>query len=833
MNKIFVSAFLIIISSSLCAGTCEYTAPGILNEKNEIMVSCDSAVIALKSDPKGEEEYRKNLDDKLAKDLAIQTKQILNDLGSSSDFFEQSSENFILSNEVKNSCRFQFFSEFEKKCGDKELDGKAKERLSILTNALGKLSNYKPKNLMDSILHIYGSNKYGSNFEEGSNQCPALGNEGVLRAQVTREASEEIIRFFNSKDNQGSKEFRYESHPQLALISNVEKYYPGIKAQFETYLSTFQKEKHDPKQFLQAFFFNQENMKKMSFGVANRCKQLQASVTSFVCHPVKNLASTDPLISKKLFNNYNPNKDYQDQKASVKDDPLSFKTFAYLCQHKKNNKSGTIQDIEIAEIKKEFSCDNLKKEDDNTVDNYFRCFNAGVRAEGVDSSSVEAIANFCERYSCIAKEVKETPSCKAGGPLSSKDLAELKLVDDRTEGHVQYLASLEKHKTDKANFLAYMEATSAGRPVNTSIKKNISEFDMNAFGAEGMTKLIGLPQNQQSVILVAEHMSNSGIKPTSPDEINRIVSRSNFDVAVAAMDKANGQIPEKRIEVSPIVASNYNFVPAVNHYEVAQKKVKNDFNSVAAQRKKSSHDVDETEQMIKDLKTLMDSTNSQREAKKENKIDTDGPKNPDQKAADTNASVNLDSEMKAWASRLASQEDYLRQRENYANTRDVENWRTREDLDRREAEISAKNAESKNGRAPASVSAGVPSKNAAELSLRDLNAVKNKADADLAATPAGLTVTAERLEKLNKDDLKENKVNTEEPFVISVRLKSKLVHVRVTKFKNGNRTYLAPYLNEDNMEVKEAILKSPIFREFRYFLEQKEMAYTPVKKIRS
>lgn len=332
--------------------------------------------------------------------------------------------------------------------------------------------------------------------------------------------------------------------------------------------------------------------------------------------------------------------------------------------------------------------------------------------------------------------------------------------------------------------------------------------------------------------MVAEHMSNSGIKPVSSEEINRIVTRSRFDEAVAAMDKANKQTSSEINNVSPVVASNDHFSPVINfpeHNRKSNETVKNDFSSFQNPKADSA----ETEQMIKDLKTLMDASKAGKENKNDNEDKTaEEAKKPEQKSVSANSAV--DSEMRAWANRLSSKEDYLRQRENLANIKESENWKTRMDLDRREAELDAKEAEMKKGRVPANapVVAAAAGRAGSDSASSELKMAKNKADADLSATPAGLTVTPERLEKLKAEDLKENKVNTEEPFVISVRLKSKLVHVRVAKFKNGNRTYLAPYLNDDNMEVKEAILKSPIFREFRYFLEQKETAYTPVKKIR-
>jgi hypothetical protein len=77
--------------------------------------------------------------------------------------------------------------------------------------------------------------------------------------------------------------------------------------------------------------------------------------------------------------------------------------------------------------------------------------------------------------------------------------------------------------------------------------------------------------------------------------------------------------------------------------------------------------------------------------------------------------------------------------------------------------------------------------------------------------------------------LKNYGVDVEEPFIISIRMKGKLIHVRVAKVKMNNKTFLAPSLDEDNKEVTEVILKSPIFKEFRYYYDKKNASYFPVK----
>lgn len=101
--------------------------------------------------------------------------------------------------------------------------------------------------------------------------------------------------------------------------------------------------------------------------------------------------------------------------------------------------------------------------------------------------------------------------------------------------------------------------------------------------------------------------------------------------------------------------------------------------------------------------------------------------------------------------------------------------------------------------------------------------------AEVSASSSGLIVTPEKLDQLDKIDLKNYGVNIEEPFIISIRMNGKLIHVRVAKVAMQGKTFLAPRLNDDNAEVKAAVLKSPLFKEFRYFYEKEHSSFFPVK----
>lgn len=816
-------------------GGCSYSAPTIMSGKNEGIIGCDAALIALKSDEKGEREYKRNLNEKMAKSVALQAKQIFQDLGTTSDFYEGNNQSFLLSGDVKNQCKFDFIAQIEKNgCDGKKATAEEKEKMEMLANALGETDGYKSKSLWDSFLHIYGSNKYGYGFEDpNANQCPLNGNAFSLHSIITVQSAKNIIDLFTLGTSEAVA-YLYNQYPQLSMIKEAEKYSPGFQEKFEKYIKGYDANQKSPKDYLSAFFFDKNNSEILGRGVASRCGQVRSSVSSFVCHSISNMASTDPSISKKLFNNYDPRKEFQDQKDSVKADPNAYKSYAYLCLAKQNIKASNVapaakSENSIAVADNNF-CQNLKPQDD-TVDNWYKCFNEGRRPEGVVISDEESINLFCNRFSCKSPETKNTNSCKAGGPLSAIDLASLNIADDRIENQIAYLEILEKHKRSRSGYLLGDSTTPGPSTLPDEIKKGLSSFDMNAFGAEAVSKLAGLPQTQETIALVIQDMKDKGIQPSTPEDVQRIVNRSNFDEAVAAGIRG-GQAVQSNNAV--VTASNEpNYQPMINNHFAPFDK-----NESAYERPKTSSSPfiggatsavanAETEQMIKDLKTLMEANKKSDNEKNHSSYNKAIESTP---AKDTRSAY--EDELRSWANRLSTKDSNLRERENLANIRDAEYWQKYEELKRKEAELAAKAEDEKKSRGPASVgTSGASTKSSTAHALQEVKAAKAKLDQDLIATPAGLTVTPERLEKLDKDDLKENHVNIEEPFVISVRLKSKLIHVRVAKLKNGNRSYLAPYLNEDNAEVKEAILKSPIFKEFRYFMEQKETAYTPVKKV--
>ncbi len=787
IQTLIVLQFLFINTSY---AICETSSiPTMLDSKNNGIIGCESAIISLKSDPTSDREYQKSVNEKLANLLEVKLRQSLFDLGTSSDFYERENQSFLISNDVKNSCKFDFVSNLETKgCNGQALSDDEKERIAILSKAIGKSSGNSSKSLMEGLVHLYGSNKYGANFDkkDSLNQCPLEGNIAPLNSQITNTLAKNIIEKFSGDGHTLAREEHYTKFPQLFMIKEAEKYSPGIKEKFEKYIKAFDKNKDDPKKYLTKFFFEKENKEILGKGVSRRCLDVREGISSFICHPLTNFSSNDPKISKKLFNNYNPKKEYQDQKNEVRADQHSFKTYAYLCQ-------------------------NQNKEEVGQVDRYYRLFSDGIRPENSIETDGPLIKQFCERYGCQSPEVKEAVSCKNGGPLSSKDLAFLDLKDDFVASQISYLEGLEWHKKNKMELLSRMSDRSTSedeRPV-------LSEFDMNIFGPEETSKLFGVGKSPESVAFISVEMKARNITPTNDEEFKQIVENGNLSSPKHSFAK-NELVDHFVPPVTPVNQTQVSTQAQYDNFTVPttiKKDTSIQTKNVASEFVSNSSA--EKDQMLKDLKKLMEEKEKERNLGHSNVTHAEKPTDRQVSPKSSTAYSNFEqAQLEAWASNLRAKDHELRARENELNIKDAEYWQKIEELKTRE-------------RAPASVaSVAGNSAKASSQALRQQEKLKLESEATF--TPRGITVSPEHLLKIDKDTLKEKKVDIEEPFIISIRLKSKLIHVRVAKMNKGKHSYLVPYLNDDNKEVHEAILKSPIFKEFNYYLTHKESDYSPV-----
>jgi hypothetical protein len=831
-SLIFFSIFYVFnVEGSETVGGCLFSLPTVITEQNNWLEKCPLAIAASGSTVELEKKYRNNLNEKLAKSIAAQTKQILEDLGASSEFYEQSSESFLMEKEssVGKSCKFGFIAQIEKKgCGNNGLTAEEIEKLKMISNSLA--GNKDSNSLLDSFLHVYAKNKYGNNIDE-SQKCPLADSAGPLYTQITNASSVELIEQFKLNSNEVKINKYYTAYPQLSMIIDAEKFHPGFKDKFEKYIKAFNPDKDNPKKYFSQFFFDDVNKKILEKGVAHQCEQVRSSISSFVCHSLNNSIPTDSLVSKKLFDGYDINKDFSNQSKLVRVKPGALDLYAYKCFTEGSSKSESNPVIPLAQSgnKDPNFCTGLKAKDD-TVDNWYRCFNEGIRPAGITADN-SVVDNFCSMYTCKNPAVKNTPSCKAGGPLSSVDLEMLKLKDDTIASQIAYMLSLENHAKKKERYQSLPETSLANESYGTSeIKKQLSDFDLNAFGAEAVMKFQNIPSTEIAISQVNQEMKEKGIAPLSTEQFQKIVNRETepayndesnvFPTTTSSLSEVAstpfiGNNVESRIE-NP--KSSTNSMP-----ESTSAKDRTNYNDSNTNNDKMTKNLSDTEQMIKDLKEIMKPSPAATETPASTQV--------------TSKNANADNALNSWAQSLRNKESALNERESLANLRDSDYWRRESDLRSRENQLSNRLSDSRGDTGnkklddlKAQSENRFPAAGNGNGNKEDSKALRLKQDqVDMNVTSSGLIVTPEKLDKLEKKDLTNYGVNIEEPFVISVRMHGKLIHVRVAKVSMKGKIFLAPRLNEDNKEIKEVIMKSPLFKEFRYYFEKEQSSYFPVK----
>ncbi len=828
MKNISTLFFLLLILTSFEAlADCPFVSSLTLDKGNESLLGCDAAKIALKADPKAEADYRRNLNKKLADLIATQTKQIMQELGASSDFYEQNSESFLMgsSSSVSKSCKFDFIKNLESNgCNpqsspaEKEAE---KEKLKMIADSLGEDDNYKPKSLMEGMLHVYGTNKYGHGFdrEGNTNQCPLKGNANPLNSQITEVTARLVIEEFFKNDNAPNMSKIYEKYPQLSMIKEGEKFSPGFQEKFEKYIRSFDPTKDKAKTYFSKFFFNNENKEALSKGVSHRCEQVRSSLSSFVCHPLKQVAAIDPVTSKKLFNGYNPKKEFQDQKDDVRNNPDSYKTFAFLCEAKSST----------SQVSSEFGsnsspvadCLKLKTQDD-TIDNWYRCFNEGVKKEGLiaDKSIVE---NFCQRYSCKSPDVLNAKSCKTGGPLTSEDLQALNLKDDTILSEISYMQTLEKHSQIKSQYLATKNSSSQNTGNNSKESRlNLSDFDLNAFGSDAVMKFSGIPETKATVTIVQQEMKDKGIAPSTPEQIRQVINRE----APTTFATQNVNPQNNYVQATPVNYAQNTSYSAVSENMHSPKQVKprekvktqTDFADNFKSQTDSNEAAEKARAALDEFAKSLATTKREALANSISDRNAMGSNYPQSTQYKNLAETDKQS-LRNWENRLSDWQEQLRRREWEDSIR-----RSKASSSEENSEVVAKEKATNAATAAASANNALLNNHVATNLPDDFKLSKNKNSAGIkVGEDSTATLSAEALAKLQEEQLKKAGLDLKRSFTIKVFYKAKMyfLPVQVVPFGESGKNILFPIYDESNAELKELTQKSPVFEDYRRYEQAK------------
>lgn len=778
-----------------------------------IFGGCREAEIVLKADPDYEINYKKYINNKLASIVAKQSQQILEDLAATSGFYENVGKSFFISNSgagrVSSSCRFDFVKAIETKGCKKEYGAetneKAQEKLKMLASALG---GDQAHSLWGSILDVYSANKVGYSGDLGGNKCPLQGSALPLMTQITESSAKDIIDAIQKQEDKNIKSL-YDFYPQLALVKNA-----GLKDDFEKYIRGFKsdssKGKDQTKIFLSNFFHDPKNSAALENGVSDKCEQMSSSIKRFICQPLDKILPSKKDTAKKLLDKYDISKEYVDQREVVKQDPYSYKTYAYLCMEKKKSSLASAVKVPLkskADKNKDTCTDYLLRE--STVDDYYNCFDSGTRPQVAKSEQDNRINSFCNRYNCklsddeVSKiKLAQIPMCNPPGPISLAELQELAKITPEISNELAFIETLRTRQD-----ISFQTASSIASNTSEPSKKklNLSAFDLNAFGADAVMKLEHIPVTTETTSIVAQEMKDKGIEPELPSAREAQPAEKLTQNATSTPSTTPAQMPSTSYVPQPSYGDHSQSLnTAAGDASIAATSTVKKSDMPSSTVDTSSHktpnenqsQLDSVQQMVSDLGKIMNSEKSKPSSLGELKT-----------------VPYIDPSLETWARNLASKEAALRNREAYADQKDAELWRRESDLHNAESRTSGSNGGGTGS--PEKLAAGIKddgSKSAIKL--------KQDAIAETNASPTGLTLTPDKLSQIDKAGLKELGVNINEPFIISIKLNGKLIHVRVSKITANGKTFLAPNLNDDNREVKEVVLKSPVFTDFRQYYQQ-------------
>lgn len=767
------------------------------------------------------EEHRKNIYEKLSKNLALQIKQNLEETALLTTYFKENNDDLTMgSAEVKSQCRLDHVRAIQS-CGGKKAGPLQEMKLNLLKMNIKGKDETSPygDDLYGILAGKYVKNLGVNQSNENKSQCPVDGDAGgfILNSQLDEISAEHIIETLSLPSVVDG--IIFDNYVQLKLIKDTND--PEFIEKFKKYVKEKPKDV-SAKEYISKFFIDKDNQKKLATAVASQCATINNNINKFLCSDLDELGSLNSKTSISMFNGLDVGS-MNDQYDVDFNDKAVLTAYGFQCLAKEKSN---------ALVKS-----NTAEKTEQRLDDWYAAFTKNTRQPMSEVQSIDKTKRFCDLYSCNNEKSKSAQSCLAGGPISSSDLGKMfecnlnprgKDCTSDTLKAVEYISSLEKLKQSVG--LGSGEMALSRQSSDEKIKKVVSslpDFAENYLGVEGSLIALGKPVTVLTLTEKTQEFKDRNLN-SSTLAFTPAVSEKRFaggSTNLETLPQNNSIIgPSEFADNKTIGASDFvkktNWVEADNS---AFRKPASTNNAI--ERDNSDPTREDLKKDLEDLKKTIAASNS-------------SPAHHEESAANYEKIEGIRSNNPAyesWAKRLRDKESSLSGREGDVNARESDVWRREQLVKAREEElaqkreVAAENSHDKTDKQTIATNETKPTATRDDGGKKILGKPKAELAAELNVSSLGLTVTPEKLDKLEKKDLKELGVNIEEPFVISILLKGKVVHVRVAKATVKGKSFLVPRLNEDNKEVKEVILKSPIFKEFRYFYEKENSSYFPVK----
>jgi hypothetical protein len=788
------------------------------------------------------DNHQKLIYDKLAKKLALQIKQNSEEFSLLTNYYNASGKD-LMSKDVGSQCKLEKFKKIEN-CSDKPLGSLQKDEVQnkFHEDKIKFLKKYLPSNEStpfneDKSLYGVVAGKFyldmGLKAIKNTLQCPLDSSTSTfsLQAQLDNISAESILAKIGNDKFSGNDEL-FNEYPQLKLIKNSND--PALMASFRNEM------KNKPvnilaKDHIAAFFFKESNQKILSETLAKQCSKMNDDLYKFVCTDLKELGSLDDNISRDLFNKLGTSKPLEEQGNVDIAKPGVLTAYGMQCLAKDKNQAPEV---------------NIHEKD--SVDDWYSTFTYQLREEGKSKAKDKSNADqFCSIYTCqkeslsdeVFEVLKQTNSCKRGGPITSEDLETVLKCKSNPLGEQctsqilkasTLLKNIEKLKNDSIDKLN-INSSKQFEKIEERKSGGLPAFAENFFGAEGTLKALG---KEVTPTLLAEKRKDIEEKTTTSSPASASLASSTAPASTPsktppAPTPQDAPAPTTAEAPSSEIRPDYNPTQraAVANTQKLSAGTKSTSESktfavqpTSSDSKESSRLRSEMEAMLKDLKNNPIAAGQEENASSPTAAsDNNKPKSATTSLASI-ANRAEEERLRRWENSLKDEsrslDDYRRDLDNRARSGSSSD--SPDDAASRSAASKAMSGANADG-ASAGTSSGSSSSGATGSSALKLSATNAKGEqktdtaAILQSGKETSTLTVEELSTLSPDNLKRLGIDSSKPFTLRVNFKEKTYEVPVKSLLYKGNNILGPVIDPKNKDLKDFLMKSPLFKSYRDF----------------